>query len=147
MNAICDIETPEDVKTLVDALYAKVNCDELLDPIFNETANVDWRTHLPTMYRFRESLLFGSENYQGAPFPKHAVLPVQQGHFERWVTLFAETVDESFAGPKSEEAKSRAFCIADTFARRMGVLTDPALFREFCPMNAIARGEMLLEKS
>ena len=45
---------------------------------------------------------------------------------ERWLTLFAETVDENFAGPKSEEAKSRAMCIADTFARRMGVLTDPA---------------------
>jgi len=64
--------------------------------------------------------------YQGAPFSKHAVLPVQQAHFERWLTLFAETVDENFAGPKSEEAKSRAMCIADTFARRMGVLTDPA---------------------
>jgi hemoglobin len=78
------------------------------------------------MYRFWQSVLFGSGNYQGAPFPKHAVLPVQQPHFERWLTLFAETVDENFAGSKSEEAKSRAVCIADTFARRMGVLTDPA---------------------
>jgi hypothetical protein len=26
----------------------------------------------------------------------------------------------------SEEAKSRGMCIADTFARRIGVLTDPA---------------------
>jgi len=126
MNAIGDIETAQDVKSLVDAFYAKVNCDELLAPVFNETANVNWSTHLPTMYRFWESLLFGSGNYQGAPFPKHAVLPVQQAHFERWVALFAETVDENFAGPKSEHAKSRALCIADTFARRMGVLTDPA---------------------
>ena len=31
-----------------------------------------------------------------------------------------------FDGPKSEEAKSRAMCIADTFARRIGLLTDPA---------------------
>ena len=36
MNAICDIETAQDVKRLVDAFYAKVNCDELLAPIFNE---------------------------------------------------------------------------------------------------------------
>ena len=42
MNALCDIETAQDVKTLVDAFYAKVNCDELLAPIFNETAQVDW---------------------------------------------------------------------------------------------------------
>jgi hemoglobin len=127
MTALCDIETAQDVKRLVDAFYAKVNCDELLAPIFNETAQVDWLKHLPTMYRFWQSLLFGgSGNYQCAPFPKHAVLPVQQPHFERWLTLFAETVDENFAGSKSEEAKSRAVCIADTFARRMGVLTDPA---------------------
>jgi hemoglobin len=106
MTALCDIETAQDVKRLVDAFYAKVNCDELLAPIFNETAHVDWPKHLPTMYRFWQSVLFGSGNYQGAPFPKHAVLPVQQPHFERWLTLFAETVDENFAGPKSEEAKA-----------------------------------------
>src|SRR5207244_12254087 len=75
MNAICDIETAQDVKRLVDAFYTKVNCDELLAPIFNETANVDWSTHLPTMYRFWESLLFGSGNYQAAPFPKRIWRP------------------------------------------------------------------------
>jgi len=32
----------------------------------------------------------------------------------------------NFDGPKGEEAKSRSMCIADTFARRIGVLTDPA---------------------
>jgi hypothetical protein len=74
MTALCDIETAQDVKRLVDAFYAKVNCDELLAPIFNETAHVDWPKHLPTMYRFWQSVLFGSGNYQGAPFPKHAVL-------------------------------------------------------------------------
>lgn len=59
-------------------------------------------------------MLFGTGNYQGAPFPKHAVLPIQQEHFERWLALFVEAVDDHFAGPKSEEAKSRAVCIADT---------------------------------
>ena len=33
----------------------------------------------------------------------------------------------NFDGSKSEEAKSRAMCIADTFARRIGVLTDLAV--------------------
>lgn len=125
MNSLRDIETLEDVKTLVDAFYAKVNRDELLAPIFNETANVDWAQHLPKMYRFWESMLFGTGNYQGAPFPKHAVLPVEQTHFERWLALFVETLDENFSGEKSEEAKNRAVSIADTFALRMGVLKDP----------------------
>ncbi len=125
MHTLCDIENPEDVKTLIDAFYARVNRDELLAPIFNETANVDWAEHLPKMYRFWESMLFRSGNYQGAPFPKHAVLPLNQNHFERWLTLFVETVDENFAGTASEQAKNSAVSIADTFAQRMGVLTDP----------------------
>jgi hemoglobin len=121
-----DIETPEDVRILVDSFYAKVNRDELLAPVFNEIAGVDWGAHLPTMYRFWESMLFQTGGYEGAPFPKHAVLPVQQAHFERWLTLFVETVTHNFSGPKSEQAKSQAISIADTFARHMGVLTDPA---------------------
>ena len=108
MNALSDIETPDDVKTLVDAFYAKVNRHALLAPVFNETANVDWAAHLPPMYRFGESMLFRTANYQGLPFPKHAVLPVKQEHFECWLALFVETIGENFSGTKSEEAeKSR----------------------------------------
>lgn len=130
MNARSDIDTSEDIKRLVDAFYKRVNRDALLGPIFNEVAHVDWALHLPALYRFWDSMLLGAGSYQGAPFPKHAVLPIQQEHFERWLALFVETVNENFAGPKSEEAKGRAVCIADTFARRMGVLTDaPALAR------------------
>ena len=126
MKTRSDITTGADIKTLVDSFYERVNRDELLAPIFNQFAHVDWAAHLPTMYRFWESLLLGGNSYQGAPFPKHAVLPVQQAHFERWLELFVATVDTHFRGPKSDEAKARAVCIADTFARRMGVLRDPA---------------------
>ena len=117
-----DIATAADVKTLVDRFYEKVNRDALLAPIFNEVAGVDWPSHLATLYTFWETLLFGSGTYQGAPFPKHSALPVEKAHFDRWLELFLATVDENFSGPKAEEAKSRALSIADTFARRMGVL-------------------------
>jgi hemoglobin len=130
MSAKPDITSANEIKVLVDAFYEKVKRDELLAPIFNDIAQVDWSEHLPTLYRFWESLLLGAGNYEGAPFPRHAVLPIEQKHFERWLALFSETLNENFAGPKTEEAKWRAICIADTFARRMGVLTDaPALAR------------------
>lgn len=121
-----DISDGDDVKTLVDRFYDKVKRDGLLAPVFNEIARVDWPQHLPAMYRFWESLLLGAGTYQGAPFPKHAVLPIAQEHFERWLALFVATVDELFEGSKAMEAKSRALCIADTFAQRMGVLLSPA---------------------
>lgn len=133
-----DIATADDVKTLVDRFYEKVNDDQLLAPIFNDIAGVNWSAHLPTMYRFWESLLFGSGNYQGAPFPKHAVLPATQSHFEQWLSLFSATVDENFAGPKADETKGRAVAIADTFARRMNVLDDPQAFARVA-LSALTR--------
>ncbi len=65
-------------------------------------------------------MLLGTGTYRGAPFPKHAVLPVEKAHFDRWLELFLATVDELFSGPKAEEAKGRALSIADTFARGWG---------------------------
>ena len=116
-----DIATEEDIKILVDSFYQKVNADELLAPIFNEVARVDWEEHLPTMYRFWSSLLFRSGNYQGQPWPRHAVLPVNARHFERWLRLFKQTVDEHFAGAKAVEARNIAASIADTFQNRLGL--------------------------
>lgn len=125
MSSLRDIETADDIKTLVDRFYKKVNADALLAPIFNDIAKVNWEEHKPQLYRFWETLLFGSGNYVGAPFPVHAVLPVERAHFERWLALFTTTVDENFSGPKADEAKGRALSIADTFARRLGVLKGP----------------------
>lgn len=125
MTRLPDITTAEDIRTLVDSFYDKVTRDELLGPIFNDVAAVDWAEHLPIMYRFWESMLLGAGTYQGAPFPKHAVLPVQKEHFTRWLMLFLDTVDAHFSGPKAVEAKGRAASIADTFAQRMGLLNDP----------------------
>ena len=65
-------------------------------------------------------MLLGTGTYRGAPFPKHAVVPVKKAHFDRW--LFLAMVDENFSGPKAEEAEGRGLGIADTFARRMGGL-------------------------
>ena len=117
-----DIATTADIKTLVDRFYEKVGRDALLAPIFNEAVGADWSSHLGTLYKFWETLLFGSGSYQGAPFPKHSVLPLGKAHFDRWLELFLATVDENFSSPKAEEAKGRALSIADTFARRMGLL-------------------------
>lgn len=117
-----DISGAEDVRRLVDAFYGKVRKDALLSPVFDEVARVDWPHHLPIMYRFWESLLFQSANYEGNPYLKHALLPISAEHFQRWLSLFLAAVDELFAGEKAEEAKTRAKMIADVFQRRMKLI-------------------------
>ncbi|HTG44183.1 MAG TPA: group III truncated hemoglobin [Verrucomicrobiae bacterium] len=124
-----DIATEADVKLLVDSFYDRVNRDELLSPVFNQIAAVDWEHHLPTMYTFWSSMLFRTGTYKGRPWPKHAPLPVRKEHFERWVSLFCQTIDSHFEGRKAAEAKSVALSIADTFQTRFGIF-NPFLFQQ-----------------
>ena len=126
-----DLSSFDDIKALVDSFYDRVNRDDVLGPIFNDVAKVDWEHHLPTMYSFWNSMLFRTGDYKGRPWPKHAVLPLKQEQFERWVKLFCETVDSLFEGPKAKEAKSVALSIADTFQTRAGIF-NPFLYQQCC---------------
>lgn len=119
-----DIAGETDVRTLVDGFYAQIQRDELLGPIFNDVAQVDWSHHLPKMYAFWNGLILGQPGYTGAPFPPHTTLPVRREHFVRWVELFHRTVDASFTGPVATRAKNAAASIAHTFALRLRVI-DP----------------------
>ncbi|MFC6999932.1 group III truncated hemoglobin [Rufibacter roseus] len=114
-NPLPDITSEKDIKHLVDSFYDKVNQDALLSPIFNDLSKVDWEKHLPIMYRFWDSILLGTADYNGRPFPKHAFLPVGKEHFAQWLYLFHATVTENFQGPVAEEAKLRAANIARIF--------------------------------
>lgn len=117
-----EINSREDINLLVDSFYNKVNQDKLLAPIFNDFAGVNWEKHLPVMYDFWSSILLGDQTYRGNPFLKHIPLPVDENHFEKWLKLFIETIDEHFEGEKAEEAKLRARSIAHIFQYKLGVI-------------------------
>ncbi|MCC3154915.1 group III truncated hemoglobin [Hymenobacter sp. BT770] len=114
-----DLSTEADIVKLVDTFYARVNEDALLRPVFNDVAQVDWATHLPTMYDFWSSVLLGTSRYKGRPFAKHFPLPINSAHFQQWLALFNASVDELFAGPKATDAKARAQSIGAMFEHRM----------------------------
>ncbi|QNF33626.1 group III truncated hemoglobin [Adhaeribacter swui] len=121
-KALVDITTEDDIKTLVDRFYEKVNQDAMLSPIFNDFAKVDWEKHLPKMYQFWSSILLGTFTYAGQPFPKHAFLPVNPTHFAQWLHLFYQTVNENFSGPIADEAKIRAANIARIFSNKIEII-------------------------
>lgn len=114
-----DILTRDDIKILVDSFYEKVQADPLIGPVF---AHVDWPHHLPTMYNFWSSMLLGDQSYRGNPFQKHLPLAIGGQHFDQWLKLFTETVDDLFTGDKAEEVKMRANNIAGVFQMRMGIV-------------------------
>lgn len=78
------------IETLVHAFYARVRSDPLIGPVF--TARItDWDLHLQRMCLFWSSVALMSGRYHGAPMQKHAPLPVDGQHFDRWLELFRLT--------------------------------------------------------
>lgn len=120
MSQLHDILTLNDVKLLVDTFYGKVRADALLAPVFNERIQDRWPQHLERMYTFWQTVLLEERTYYGAPFPPHAQLPVDHAHFQQWMSLFTETVDELFTGLVADEAKWRAGKMAQMFEYKIG---------------------------
>ena len=116
------IESRSDIEVLVNEFYAKVRKDDLIGPIFNDVAKVHWDEHLPKITNFWCDLMLGEETYFGRPFPPHIPLNLEVPHFERWLTLFIETVDEHYVGLKAEEIKHRALGIARNFLGNISFL-------------------------
>lgn len=110
-----DILVLDDIKVLVDTFYGKIRKDDLLAGIFNERIQDRWPQHLERMYTFWQTVLIGEHTYYGSPFPPHATLPVDKPHFDRWLHLFFETLDELFEGKVADEAKWRANKMAEMF--------------------------------
>jgi hemoglobin len=116
MSTNSDLTPGAGVVRLVDAFYTRVRADDCIGPIFNDVAKVNWAAHLPKMYTFWDSVLFGVPGFKGNPLAVHLVLagrtPLTPREFDRWVSVFHATVDELFAGPMATEAKQRAVRIA-----------------------------------
>ncbi|MHB1139374.1 MAG: group III truncated hemoglobin, partial [Microthrixaceae bacterium] len=74
--------------------------------------------------------LLGERGYVGQPLLAHRAVvervPFGAEHFERWIDLFDETVDEHFCGPVAELAHGRARKMAAALQRllRGGVDRD-----------------------
>jgi len=119
-----EIKSEEHVKAFVDGFYNLVNEDELLSPIFNNFAKVNWEAHMPTMYGFWNKILLGTGSYTGSPFDKHIPLPIEQKHFDRWIALFEINMDQIFQGELAEEAKLRARSIGGIFAAKHKFLKE-----------------------
>jgi hemoglobin len=117
-----EIKTMDEIKELVDKFYAHVNADNLLSPVFNVEAKLDWDEHLPKMYKFWGTQLIGTGDYSGRPFPPHTLLNINKTHFERWIELFLKTVDENFTGAVAEIAKEKAKNIATVFQFKLGLI-------------------------
>ncbi len=87
--------TQEHIKQLVFHFYQRIQKDELLGPVFNEVAQVNWEHHLSLLCRFWNSILLKTNEYHGNAYKKKHVdlgkkTKLHQTHFARWLQLFQE---------------------------------------------------------
>jgi hemoglobin len=123
MTATHDIETRSDCEALVRAFYGRAFADPVLGWLFTDIAQLDLETHVPRITSFWETVLLGAHSYSGGAFAPHAALNakvrLQAGHFERWLWMWRQTVDELYAGPRAEEAKAHANRVGHAFYTRL----------------------------
>jgi hemoglobin len=128
VHSLDDIEDRADCERLVRAFYGKALVDPVIGFLFTDVARLDLEAHVPTITSFWETILLGRPTYGGGAFAPHASLhrkvPLREGHFERWLTLWSATVDELFAGERAELAKAHAQRVAHAFHRRLQGLDD-----------------------
>ena len=111
-----DINKREYIEQLVRAFYKKVRKDELLGTFFNSTITTEeaWEEHYKLLTAFWELNLLDKKGFNGNPALAHQGVDksfkhsITTKHFDRWVAIWKETIDESFEGEIAENAKRRA---------------------------------------
>lgn len=118
-----DLDSPDAIAEMVRRFYQDVAQDDLLGPLFNDVAQVDWSEHLPKLTAFWSRALLGIAGYQGNPFRSHSEVharaPFTVAHFQRWLQLFHETVELGWVGPNATRALELAHNVARVHSQQL----------------------------
>ena len=122
--------TRSQIHDLVVHFYREIVFDDLLGPVFEEVAEVDWAVHIPKLIDYWCRVLLGQPGYDGyilhAHEEVHAIERFRPELFDRWYLLFVESIDAGWEGPVAERAKAHA-------ARMAGVLAGRLIDTEWSP--------------
>jgi hemoglobin len=121
-----DLSDRAQIHDLVVGFYREIVFDELLGPVFEDVAEVDWTVHLPKLVDYWCQVLLGERGYDGWILGPHQAVsdrePFRTEHFDRWYDLWTDSIDAGWAGPVAETAKAHAARIAAVLARRVAGL-------------------------
>ena len=100
-----DIETRDDIIQLVDRFYDKVVVNPVIGPFFQA---IDFAHHKPLMVDFWCFVLLDHSGYKTDVTAKHIHMRLGEQHFNTWLSLFEETLNELYSGEKATLALQRA---------------------------------------
>jgi hemoglobin len=118
-----DISSRNDIEQLVIQFYEAVRADDMLGPIFSDIAHTNWDTHIPIMVNFWENAIFYNGAYTGNPMETHRhlhrIFPLNEEHFNRWLSFFTNMVDTLFEGEHANAIKQKAFSISTVMKMKL----------------------------
>ena len=118
-----DLDNRTAIHDAVVTFYRGIVFDDVLAPVFDEVAEVDWASHIPRLIDYWCRVLLGDTGYQGALLHAHQrvhdIEPLRSEHFERWLHLWTSTLDDGWCGPNTEVAKEHAARIGAVLHRRL----------------------------
>ncbi|WP_430810830.1 MULTISPECIES: group III truncated hemoglobin [unclassified Carboxylicivirga] len=111
-----NLQTRNDIEKLVRAFYSKVQKDDTLGPFFNYAIKTPeaWEQHYQLLSDFWALNLLDQKGFDGNPARAHSGIDkafkqaITTAHFDRWVQLWHETIDELYTGPIADKARMRA---------------------------------------
>ena len=122
-----ELQSREDVELMIDTFYSKVVKDDTINFFFSDIAKINWEKHLPRMYAFWESILFGKMTYKGNPMTVHFAInhikPMEKQHFDRWLKLWRESIEENFVGENASLAITKSENIGRIMSYKMEIAT------------------------
>ena len=128
-GTVGDLDRRAAIHDLVVHFYREIALDDVLAPVFDEVAEVDWAVHIPRLVDYWCRVLLGERGYDGAVLAAHrhvhALDPLRLEHVDRWYDLWVASIDARWAGPGARRAKRHAERIASTLARRLLGTTWP----------------------
>ena len=111
-----DIESRNDIESLLYTFYRKAFADETIGYFFKEVVPLDLNIHIPQITDFWESILFNTQGYRKNVMAIHQEISnkstITKKHLNQWLKMFIETISEEFEGGKAELMKQRATSIA-----------------------------------
>lgn len=118
-----DLTDREDVVELLGDFYHRAFADELLRPVFVDVARMDLSKHLPSITDFWCKALLKQGEYRRNVFEPHRELhqltALEPRHFERWLALWHNTIDDRHAGPTAELGKLQGARMAYSMCRML----------------------------
>ena len=112
-----DVTNREDLYLIVSEFYKKLLVNKELKHFFEKFQDKNTlEKHLNVLVDFWDNILFYSGTYQKNAMQPHINLhqkkPFSQIHFETWLQLFNESIDENFEGEQVSLLKNRALSVA-----------------------------------